>query len=132
MLTLSRATASAAADAVTAALARGFLRIYAGERPASPDRGTSAPRLVELRFQSPAFDAAIDGVATARALATGVAQVTGTATWFRALESDGTSVVFDGSVGPRGADLLVSDPVIQRDAEVSVTRLTYSHPRGSE
>lgn len=129
-LTLSRDAVNAAVDAVTELLRRGFLRIYGGLQPVSPASGTNAPLLVELRFGAPAFEPAVDGVAVARAMAKAIAKETGTATWFRALGASGTDVIFDGTVGGAGADLFISNALIQRDAEVTVDRLSYRHPQG--
>ena len=51
---------------------------------------------------------------------------TGTATFFRALESDGTTVVFQGTVGTSGAELNLNTTSIVQLGTVSVTSLTYT------
>src|SRR4051812_39464332 len=96
---LSNAAANAAADAVCALLNNGYLRLYSGTQAADADTAIGAQVLLaELRFNATAFGSAVAGVATANAItADSSADATGTATWFRALKSDGTTVVFDGS-----------------------------------
>jgi len=69
-------------------------------------------------------------VATANAItADSSANATGTATWFRALESDGTTAVFDGSVGTSGANINLNSVAISVGAAVSVTSYTYTQSK---
>jgi hypothetical protein len=129
---LSNAEASAAADAVVAHLNSGFLRIYDGTQAATADTEVGAQVLLaELTFNATAFGAASNGVATANAItADSSANATGTATWFRALRSNGTSVVFDGSVGTATSDLVLNSVSITSGATVSVTAFTYTQSKG--
>lgn len=132
-LKLGNAAANAAADAVCALLNSGYLRIYDGVQPASADTAISTQTLLaELRFAATAFEAAVAGVATANALTPDMdADATGTATWFRAFKSDGTSAVFDGSVGMTDCDLNMNTTAIQEHAEVRVDSLTYTQPKSA-
>ena len=67
---LSGVASSAAADAVVRLLDGGTVRIYDGRRPATVDTAiTDQTLLAELAFSKPAFEAAVDGVAKARAIA---------------------------------------------------------------
>jgi hypothetical protein len=132
---LSNAARSAAANAVVdlldAGAGAGLLRIYDGTQPAGPDTAVSTQVLLaELTFSDPAFGAASNGVATASAItADAAANATGTASWFRAVDSNGTAV-FDGSVGTASADLVLNSTAIQSGAEVSISSLTYTQPAG--
>lgn len=128
---LSNAGANAAADAVTALLNNGYLRIYSGTQPADADAALSGNTLLaELRYNATAFGAASAGVATANAITQdSSADATGTASFFRSLKSDGTSVVYDGSVGTSGADLNLNSVAIQSGAAVSVSSLTYTQSK---
>ena len=129
----SNTAASAAADAVSALLTNGYLRIYDGTQPATADTAiTTQVLLAELRFNaSAAFGAAVNGVATANALTSdSSANATGTASWFRALKSDGTTVVYDGSVGTSAADLVLNSVAIALGAIVAVTAFTYTENKG--
>jgi len=128
---LSNAAANAAADAVCALLNTGYLRIYDGTQPTNADTAIGAQVLLaELRWNATAFAAAVNGVATANAItADSSADATGTASWFRALKSDGTSVVFDGSVGTSGANLNLNSVAISAGAAVSVSSYTYTQSK---
>ena len=130
---ISNAAANAAADAVVDLLNSGYLRIYDGTQPATADTAIDVQVLLaELTFGNPAFGDAADGVATANAItADSSANATGTATWFRVLKSDGTSAMFDGSVGTSGCDLNLNSVAIQAGAEVSVTSFTYTQPKAA-
>lgn len=130
---VSNAAVSAAADALCALLNTGYLRIYDGTQPANADAGIGGANLLaELRFGATAFQAASNGVATANTItADSDANATGAAAWFRALKSDGTSAVFDGSVGPTsGYDLNLNSTAIQIHAAVSVSSFTYTQSKG--
>lgn len=128
---LANAQASRAADAVTARLNTGYLRIYDGSQPTDADTAVGAQVLLaELRWNATAFGAAVNGVATANAITPdSSANASGTATWFRALESDGTTAVFDGSVGTSGANLNLNSVAISSGAAVSVTTYTYTQSK---
>ena len=124
----SNACANAAADAVTALANNGYLRIYDGTQAANADTAVGAQVLLaELRFGATAFGAAAAGVATANAITSDAsANATGTATWFRVLKSDGTTVLWDGSVGTATADLILNSVAISSGASVAVSALTYT------
>jgi hypothetical protein len=128
---LANAEASAAADAVCAHANSGFLRIYDGTQPTDADTALGAQVLLaELIWNATAFGAASNGVATAGAItADASANATGTATWFRALRSNGTSVLFDGSVGTAGADLNFNTVSFVTGANVSVSAFTYTQSK---
>jgi hypothetical protein len=128
---LSVLAANAAADAVTSLLDDGYLRIYDGIQPASTDVPvTSQVLLAELRFADPAFGPAIDGIATAHPIASDpAAAASGTAAWFRALRSDGTTVIHDGSIAASGGQMTSSDPWIAAGSSVEVEDFTYQEPR---
>ena len=128
---LSNAEANVAANAVCANANSGFLRIYDGTQPTDADTAIGAQVLLaELTFNATAFGAAVNGVATANAItADSSANATGTATWFRAVRSNGTSVLFDGSVGTSGADLNLNTTSIVSGASVSVSSFTYTQSK---
>ena len=127
---ITNAMATAAADAVCSTLNSGYLRLYDGTQAATADTAVGAQVLLaELRFNATAFGGASNGVATANAFtADSSANATGTASWFRALASDGTTVKFDGSVGTSGADLNLNSVSISSGAAVSVSSMTYTQP----
>lgn len=128
----SHAAANAAVDAMAALLNTGYLRIYDGTQATDANTAVGAQTLLaELRFGATAFGAGSNGVATANAITDdSSANATGTASWFRALKSDGTSVVCDGSVGTSGADLNLNTTSIVSGAAVSVTSFTLTESEG--
>jgi hypothetical protein len=128
---ISNAAANAAADAVTALLDSGFLDIYDGAKPATADTAVGAQvKLARLTFGSPAFGAAAAGAAAANAITSDTAaDATGTASWFRAVTSGGAAV-WDGTVAASGANLNLNSVAIQAGAQVSVSNLTYTQPKG--
>jgi hypothetical protein len=124
---LSDTGANAAADAVCALLNSGKLRIYT--TPQATDANTALGAqvlLAELTFNATAFGGAVAGVSTANAIVSATAVATGTAVWFRALKSDGTTVIFDGSVGTATSNLILNSVAIQSGATVSVSAFTYT------
>lgn len=128
----SNAAATIEADQVCNELDNGYLRIYDGTQPTTANTAIGAQVLLaELRFNATAAPAATNGVATFNALTKdSAANATGTASWFRALKSDGTTVIFDGSVGTSGCDLNLNSVAIQINAEVDVTAFTYTANKG--
>lgn len=124
----SNAAANAACDAMAALANTGYLRIYDGTQPATADTAVSTQTLLaELRFGATAFGSAVAGVATANAITSdSSANATGTASWYRALKSDGSSVLWDGSVGTSGCDLNLVTTSIVAAAAVAVSSLTLT------
>lgn len=129
---LSNATASAKADAVARQLDNGYLRIYDGTQPATADTAIGAQVLLaELRFNATSAPAASNGVLTFSAFtADSSANATGTASWFRALQSNGASAVFDGTVGTGTNDAVINSTAISSGAAVSVSSFTYTESKG--
>lgn len=120
------------ADAQAALLNSGKLRIYDGTQPATADTAIGAQVLLaELTFNATAFSAAVAGVATANAITQdSSADATGTATWFRALRSDGSTAVMDGSVGTATSNIVLNSVAISAGAAVSVTAFTLTESKG--
>ena len=99
MASITTANRNRAADAVTARANNGSLRIYSGTPPADANAALSGNTLLAVpTFGATAFGAAASGVATANAITSDTsADNTGRPTFARALESDGTTVVFQMS-----------------------------------
>lgn len=127
---ITNAAASAAADAVLVLLNTGYLRIYSGTRPATVDTALSGNTLLaELRFSATAFPASSNGVGTANSITSATAAATGTASFFRALKSDGTTAVLDGDVATSASDLNLNSTAIQSGATVAVSSMTYTQTK---
>lgn len=130
-LNFKQATAAinAAAAAVTALLNSGTIKIYSGIQPANPEVAIGIQVLLAtLTYGVTAYGAPVAGVATANAIASGVAAATNTATWFRAFKSDATTPVCDGSVGLAVSDLILDNVSIISGGTVAISSLTYTVP----
>lgn len=125
---LSNAAVSAEADALGPLLNSGLLRIYDGSQPATANTALGAQVLLaELTFNATAFPAASNGVLTANAItADSSANAAGTASWFRAVKSDGTTVVMDGTVGTATSNLILTTTTISVGLTVSCTSFVHT------
>jgi anthranilate phosphoribosyltransferase len=109
----------------------GKLRIYADATPpATADTALGdAVQLAELTLNATSFPSASGGTLTANAI-TGdsSADATGTAAFFRIYQSDGSTVVWQGSVTATGGggDLQLATVSIVAAAVINVTSLTLS------
>lgn len=128
----SNAAVNAEADALSDLLDNGYLRIYDGAQPTNADTAVGAQTLLaELRFNATASPAAVAGLLTFSAFTPDSSiNATGTAAWFRALKADGTSAVFDGTVGTGTHDLVVSTTSLVSGAQASVTSFTHQVSKG--
>lgn len=128
---MSYAAVNAEADALAPLANTGYIRIYDGTRPANADTAVSTQTLLaELRFGATAFGAASNGVITANAItADSSANASGTASWARVLESDGTTALWDDEVGTTNANVVLNSVAISAGASVSITSLTHTVPR---
>jgi len=129
---ISSTAVNAQADALSDLLDNGYLRIYDGTQPANANTAVSTQVLLaELRFNATAAAAAAAGTLTMNAITQdSSANNTGTATWFRALKSDGSTVVFDGSVGTSGCDINLGSTSITSGSSVGVTSMTFTVSAG--
>lgn len=124
---ISDATVNAQADALATLLNNGYLRIYDGTQAATADTAIGAQVLLaELRFNATAAPAASGGVLTFNAItADSSANASGTASWFRAVKSDGTTAVLDGSVGTGTHNLVIATTTITAAQTVSCSSFTH-------
>lgn len=127
-LALVEALRNARLDEITAKIdagtGAGKLRIYDGTRPATG--GTATTLLAELTLNDPSFPAAASGQMTANAITDdSSADATGTATWFRIVDSD-NNFVLDGDVGTSGSDLNLNSTSITAGVTVEVTSLVLT------
>jgi hypothetical protein len=124
-------TRNAIVDAVVSRIGNaGRLRIYAGTRPATVGTAiTDQTLLAELTLGSPAAPAAVDGVATFSAIAQDpAADATGTATFFRIFQPNGTTAVIDGDAGTAGSDLNLNTTSIVVGGPIQITSMTLTAP----
>ena len=130
---ITTAARNAAADAVVDLVdvgGAGSLRIYSGTMPADANASLSGNTLLaQLAMSATAFGVAAAGVATAAAITQdSSADATGTATFFRVLAGNGTTVVMQGSAGVSAStpNLVLNSDAITSGAAVSVSALTYT------
>jgi hypothetical protein len=125
---LSNTLANAEAVAAAALFNSGKLRIYSGTQPVTPDTALNSNTLLaELTFGATAFGAPTAGVLVANAITSdSSADASGTATFYRCFQSDGTTVLSDGTVGTSASDLVLNSVAISSGAAVSVTSFTHT------
>jgi hypothetical protein len=111
-------------DAIDGGAGAGLMRIYDGSRPATC--GTATTLLAELTHSDPCAGAPSSGALTFSAItADASANATGTATWYRDVDSTGTCCV-DGNVGTSGSDLNLNSTSISTGQQVSCTSKVYT------
>jgi hypothetical protein len=106
----------------------GYLRVYGGTQPATPEDSHSCPLVAELRFGSPAFAAPSGGQMQSNAIAGDSNCVGGTARWCRAVASDGFTTIMDGDVATSGAFLNVNTTNVKAGATFNVSSVTINLP----
>jgi hypothetical protein len=124
--------ANASANAVTALMSGGYYRIYDGVQPATADTPLAGQVLLaSVRLATPAFAPAVGGIAPGNAVTPDLdIDASGTGTWFRAFKSDGTTPVYDGSVGLLGCDLNLSSVTFVIHGTVTITQFSFQQPKG--
>lgn len=114
---------------IDAGVGAGLLRLYDGTRPATADTAVSTQTLLaELTLSDPSFPAAsgTPGSMVANTITDDPsANASGTATWFRIVDSGGNAVV-DGDVGLTAEDLVMDNVVVVAGSSVSVSSATLT------
>ena len=118
-------------DEITArAGSSALLRIYDGTQPATGGAITSQNQLAQLTCNATFAAAASSGVLTLNSISSDTsADDTGTATWFRIVQSDGSTHVFDGTVSTVAAgtgDLQLDDTSIVLGGTVAISSATIT------
>lgn len=123
-------TARNVALAALAALCDGGkLRVYDGAQPANGDTAVTTQNLLaEFTLATPSFGTPGSGSVAAASIAPVPAVRAGTASWFRVVKSDGTTVVMDGTLGTATSNLVLNAVAITLPSQVSVTSLSLSMP----
>jgi hypothetical protein len=116
-------------DAITTyAGTSAIVRIYSGTAPATADTALSGNTvLAELACSATLAPAAASGVLTLSTITQdSSADATGTATFYRWLKSDATTVINQGTVSTSGADLNLNTTSIVIGGPVAVTSWTLT------
>lgn len=126
-LKYATAMRNARLDAITTFVGgSALLRIYDGTQATNPQTAVSGQTLLaELTCNAIFAPSASGGVLTPNAVTSdSSANATGTASWYRLVKSDGTTVVEDGTVGTSGCDLNINSVSISSGAAVAITSWT--------
>ena len=131
-LKASVACRNAMLDAMIARLPGGIMRLYSGTRPADVGTALSGNTvLAELTLGTPAAGASVGGSVSFNAITQDTsANATGTASFFRIFQSNGTTAELDGNVSDSpGADRLQLNTVaLVAGGPVQVTSLSVTAP----
>lgn len=111
----------------------GKLNIYSGTRPTDADTALSGNTLLaQLTMGSTAFPASSAGVLTANAITSdSAADATGTATFARLFQSNGTTAIADFSLATSGSEITINTTSIVLNAVVSCSSFTITNPVGT-
>lgn len=125
----ANAGANAEVDLLDGGAGPGKIRIYNGTQPAGPDTAvTTQTLLAELVLSDPAFAAAVNRVKTldVTPIPAGTGLAAGTASWFRAVDSNNLAVL-DGSAGTTGTDLILATAEIVIGVSVEIISGTLTN-----
>ncbi len=137
-VSLSTAAAIAACDAVVDLVdggsGAGSCVIYSGTPPTDASTALAGNTvLADVTLDDPAFGAASDGAPGGEAAMAGLPlsdlsiDATGTASFFRLLDSD-DSVVMQGTVGTSSTDMIVDSVSFASGATFTIVTFTYNSP----
>jgi hypothetical protein len=116
------------ANALAELLNNGFIDIYEGPQPESPDESVGLRKLcVSLKFGSPAFMPAVMGIISANPISASksVADVN-PATWARCFRADHKTAVMDVSAGTKDANIILPNTHIVRGITIGVSSFMHS------
>ena len=106
---------------ITYAGSGSIIRLYDGTQPANANTAISTQTLIVSLVVSGSFGTDSNGSITLGTVTNGTAVASSTATFFRIVKSDGTTVVMDGSVGTSGADMNLNSTTISSGQLVAIT-----------
>lgn len=131
----SVALRNAMLGALISPAASGLVRVYSGTRPADADTALSGNTLLaELTLGATAFPSASGGVLTANSITGDTsADATGTASFVRVFQSNGTTAMYDMSVSATGGGGEVQFATLSfvLGVAVGLTSLTITNPVGT-
>lgn len=135
---ITNAVAIVGLDAITALFDTGTAAViegYDGAIPADADAAEANVLLFTCTMSAIAFGGAVDANPNARATAAAItpdasADNTGTLTHFRVKTQTGGTVVFQGTAGTSGTDMVISTTAITAGAVISISSFTLTLPEG--
>lgn len=125
---LANIVIDAQADTLAAMLKDGFIDIYDGTQPDTPETDVGSRKMcVSLQLGSPAFMPASNGMISANPIRSGVSVADANpATWARLYKSDHKTVVMDISVGTKDANIILPTTHIVRGITVTCSSFLHS------
>lgn len=124
-------------DAALAELDHGYIKVYTGSRPATPETAASGTLLATIRLGTGGTNGAFLAASGASAIAIPVssnetnAPNTGVAGYARLLKTDGATAVYDCTVGLSGAEVNLDKVNITATDPVNLVSLVIDLPQGS-
>lgn len=106
---------------ITYAGSGSIIRLYDGTQPTNANTAISTQTLLASLTIAGSFGTDSNGTITIGSVTTATAVASSTATFFRIVKSDGTTVVMDGSVGTSGADMNLNTTTVVIGQQVSIT-----------
>lgn len=106
--------------ALATAAQGGSLKIYTGAQPANGDAALTGTLLASLAFDTTEFSTPSAGAMSNADIWTATASATGTAGYCAIVASDGTTVLWMGSVGTSGCNLNLATTAISSGVTVSI------------
>jgi hypothetical protein len=106
---------------ITYAGSGSIIRLYDGTQPANANTAISTQTLLVSLTVAGSFGTDSNGTITIGSVTSGTAVASGTASFFRIVKSDGTTVVMDGSVGTSSADMNLNTTTVSSSQTVSIT-----------
>jgi hypothetical protein len=131
---ISQSAGGAMISSLGALANSGTLKIYCGTQPSNPDTALSGNTLAAtFTFNSSAFGSASLNsgkmkIAASFAATTVTAAASCTASFARMLQSDGTTVIADLTVGTSGADVNLNSTSITSGGNVTLTSFNLGEP----
>ena len=115
---------------ITYAGSNAIIRIYDGSQPANANTAISTQTLLAALTVTGSFGTDSNGTLTISSVASTTAVASGTASFFRIVKSDGTTVVMDGSIGTSDADMVVNTTTITSGENVQISSGTIIRNNG--
>ena len=106
---------------ITYAGSGAIIKIYDGTQPSNANTAITTQTLLVSLPISGTFGTDSNGTITLSTVTNGTAVATGTGQFFRITQSNGTTVVMDGSVGTASADMILNNTSIATGQTVSIS-----------
>ena len=107
-----------------------LINIYSGTQPANANTAISTQTLLAALTITGSFGTDSNGTLTISSVASTTSVASGTASFFRIVKSDGTTVVMDGSIGTSDADMVVNTTTITSGENVQISSGTIIRNNG--